>query len=63
MTATKLAAVSGRILFSKCYPCTGLDRLLGFQEAEAPSINRQSANEDGNVVRPTHRLPLQPGAV
>jgi len=59
MTATKLAAVSGRIWFSKCYPCTDLDRSLGLQEVEAPSIHRQSANKDGNVVSPTHRLPLQ----
>lgn len=63
MTATKLAAVSGRILFSKFYPCMGLDRPLGLQEVEAPSIHTKSANEDGNVVTPTHRLPLQPAAV
>ena len=41
----------------KAYLITGLDRLLGLQEVEAPRVFRQSAHEVGKVVRPTH-LPL-----
>ena len=37
---------------------TGLDRLLGLQEVEAPRVFRQSAHEVGKVVRPTHQPPL-----
>ena len=42
------------------YPITGLERLLGVQEVEAPRISRQSANEGGKAVSPTHRPPLSP---
>jgi len=44
--------------YPKSYPITGLDRLLAFQEFEAPKISRQSAHEVGKVVSPTHRPPL-----
>ena len=47
----------------KTYTYTGLDRSLGLQEVEAPSIPRQSAHEGGNVVSPTHRPPLPPGDI
>jgi len=40
------------------YPSKGLHRPLGLQEAEAPRISRQSANDGGKAVRPTHRHPL-----
>jgi hypothetical protein len=43
------------IFFS--YPITVLDRPLGLQEVEAPSISRQSAHEDGKAVSPMHQLP------
>jgi hypothetical protein len=33
---------------------------VGFQEVEAPTISRQSANEGGKVASPTHRPPLPP---
>jgi hypothetical protein len=39
---------------------TGLDRPLGLQEVEAPSISRQSAREGGKVVSPMHGAPLRP---
>ena len=42
------------------YPITGLERLLGVREVEAPRISRQSANEGGKAVSPTHRPPLSP---
>jgi len=35
-----------------------VDSPLGFQEDEVRRISRQSAHEDGKVVRPTHRPPL-----
>jgi hypothetical protein len=38
--------------------CIGLDRLLGFQEVEAPRISRHSAYKGDKVVSPTHQLPL-----
>jgi hypothetical protein len=37
---------------------TGLDRPLGFQEAETPRISRQSAHKGGKAVSPKHRPPL-----
>jgi hypothetical protein len=37
----------------KNYPITGLGRLLGLQEVEAPRIFRHSAHEGGKVVSPT----------
>jgi len=43
------------------YSYTGPDRSLGFQEVEAPGINRQSTHEGGKVVSPMHRPPLPPG--
>ena len=39
---------------------TGLDRLLGLQEVEAPRVFRQSAHEVGKVFRLTHLPPLPP---
>jgi hypothetical protein len=45
------------------YTITGLDRPLGFQEAEAPRMSRQSAHEGGKVVSPTHRPSLTPGKI
>jgi len=39
---------------------TGLDRLLGLQEVEAPRVFRQSAHEVGKVVRPTPQPPFPP---
>jgi hypothetical protein len=36
------------------------DRLLRFQEVEAPRISTQSALEGGKVVSPTHRPSLPP---
>jgi hypothetical protein len=45
-------------IYANSYSCTGLDRLLGLREFEAPRIYRQSANEDGKVVSATHRPPL-----
>ena len=39
---------------------TVLDRPLGFEEVEAPTISRQSAHEYGKVVNPRHRPPLSP---
>jgi hypothetical protein len=43
-----------------CYPITGLDRPLGFQEVEAHRISIHSAHEVGKVVSPTHRPPFFP---
>jgi hypothetical protein len=40
--------------------CTGLDRPWGLQQVETPRIYRQSAQEGGKVVSPTHRSPLPP---
>jgi len=37
-----------------------MDRPLGLQEVEAPSISRQSAHEGGKVVSRTHRPTLLP---
>jgi hypothetical protein len=45
------------------YPCTGMDRPLGCQEAEATRISGQSAQKGGKVVSPTHRPPLPPGDI
>ena len=45
------------------YPCTGLDRPLGFQEVGAPRISRQSAQECGKVVSLTHLPPLPRGDI
>jgi hypothetical protein len=42
---------------------TGLDRPLGLQEVEAPRISKQSAQEGGKVVSPTHRPSLPPGRI
>jgi len=47
-------------MFEIRFPITGLGRLLGFQEVEAPSISRQLAQEGGEVVKPMHRPPLPP---
>jgi len=45
------------------YPITGLDRLLRFQEVEAPNISIQLAHGGGKVVSPPHQLPLPPGDI
>jgi hypothetical protein len=37
-----------------------LDRPLGFQEVQAPTISRHSAHEGGKVVSPMHWPPLPP---
>jgi len=42
------------------YPCTGLNRPLGFHEVRAPVISRQSAHKGGKAVSPTHQPPLPP---
>ena len=42
----------------RSYPCTGLDKPIGFQEVEAFRISRQSAHEGGKFVSPKHRSPL-----
>ena len=42
------------------YSYTGLDRPIGFQEVQAPSISRQSKRECSKVLSPTHRQPLSP---
>ena len=39
----------------KSYPITGLDRPLGLQEVEWPSISAQSAQEGGKVAIRTDR--------
>jgi hypothetical protein len=44
----------------KAFPLQAWDRLLGFQDVEAPRISRQSALEGGRVVSPAHRPPLPP---
>jgi len=41
-------------------PITGLERPLGLQEVEGPSISRQSVHGGGKFVRPTYRPPLPP---
>jgi len=41
-------------------PCTDLDRPLGFEEFEAPTMSRKPAHEGGNVVITAHRPPLTP---
>jgi hypothetical protein len=48
--------MSVNILSSR--PYTGLDRLLGIQEVEAPRISRQSTHEGVKAVSPNHRPPL-----
>jgi hypothetical protein len=50
------------IIFNRCKsnPYTGTDRPMGLQEVKAPRISRQLAYEGGNVVIPTHWLPLAP---
>jgi len=45
------------------YPITGLDRLLRFQEVEAPRIAKQSAHGGGKFDSPPHRPPLPPGDI
>jgi len=45
------------------YPITGLDRLLRFQEVEAPRISIQSAHGGGKVVSLSHWPPLPPGDI
>lgn len=45
--------LSSDLIYS--YPITGLDRALGLREVEAPRISKQSTNEDGRFVSPTHR--------
>jgi hypothetical protein len=40
--------------------CAVLDRPLGLEDVEAPTISRQSAHKDGKVVSPSHRPPLSP---
>ena len=47
----------------KAFPLQAFDRPLGSQEVEAPRISRQSAQEGGKVVSPTHRLSLPPGRI
>ena len=47
----------------KAFPLQALDKLLGFQEVEAPRISRQSTLEGGKVVSPMHRLSLPPGRI
>jgi len=42
------------------YPITDMERLLMFQEFDAPKISKQSAHEVGKVVSPRHRPPLYP---
>jgi hypothetical protein len=42
------------------WPVKGLDRPQGLQESEAPRISRQSAQECGKVVSPTHLPPPPP---
>jgi len=44
----------------KSNPITGLYRPWGFQEAEAPRFQANSAHEGGKIVSPTHRPPLHP---
>ena len=34
--------------------CLGVDRRVGLKEDEANRISKQSAQEDGRVVSPTH---------
>lgn len=52
-------------MYSKMYssPCTVLDSLRGLQGVETPRIFTESAHEGDNVVRSTHRLPLEPGEI
>jgi hypothetical protein len=45
------------------HPITGPDGPSGFQEVETPIISRQSANEGGKVVSPTHWPSLTPGRI
>jgi len=45
------------------YHITGLDRLLRFQEVEAPRISIQSAHGGGKVDSPPHRPLLTPGDI
>jgi len=42
---------------------TGLDRLLGLQDVEAPRISGQSSQEGGKVAGPKHRPPLLAGDI
>jgi len=42
------------------YPCTGLDRPIGFQQIEAFRISRQWAHEGDKVVSLMHQPPLPP---
>ena len=42
------------------YRITGLEKTLGLQEIEAPTISRQSAHEGGELVSPTHWPSLPP---
>jgi hypothetical protein len=44
-------------------PITGLDRLLGFKEFEAPKISRQSTHEVLKIVNRMHWPPLSPGDI
>jgi hypothetical protein len=39
---------------------TGLDRSLGLQEVEGPTISRRSAHEGGKAVSRKHPSPLPP---
>ena len=59
----KLSSFSSFKESSYSCPITGLDRLLGLQEFEAPRISRPSTYEGGKVVSPKHRPPLPPGDI
>jgi len=45
------------------YPITGLQRPLGLQEVETPSISVQSAHEVDKVVSLKYRLLFPPGDI
>jgi len=47
-----------KVIIKQTY--TILDRPLGLEEVEAPTISRQSAREGGKVVIPRHRPSLSP---
>ena len=58
---TKLSCFLGGFLSRntvKSYPITGLDRLIGLQEVEAPRNSRHLAHKGGKVVSRTHWPPL-----
>jgi hypothetical protein len=47
-----------KLIVYKSYPCPGLDRQLGLQEAEAHRISRQSAHEGCHPYAPADYSPL-----